>query len=375
MGRGKGEKPLFFLSLTAALYGLALIFSATRYDPDLHGLAAKQGAALGIGVALCLLLTVLDVRRLLERLWWLLPFLNVGLLLLLIPLGNDDGTGNKNWIALPGGLFNIQPAEVVMLSFLLLLAWQLARLGEKGLNRPKAILLLLGHVLALCGLLYGVSGDIGMAAVYLAMYLGMLWAAGVHPLWLAGELAVGAAGAAALWPRLPEYVRLRFLVVFDHDLDPLGKGFQQARSLLAIGSGQGLGQGYLQGTQTQSLSPSALPARHTDFIFSVAGEELGLAWCLVILALLGAIVLRCLWLARRSQDPVFASVAAGVAAMFGAQTLLNVGMCLYVAPVVGVTLPFFSYGGSSLITNFGAVGLVLSMKKERLGGSGSWLGG
>ncbi|MCI6989825.1 MAG: cell division protein FtsW, partial [Clostridiales bacterium] len=91
MGRGKGEKPLFFLSLTAALYGLALIFSATRYDPDLHGLAAKQGAALGIGVALCLLLTVLDVRRLLERLWWLLPFLNVGLLLLLIPLGNDDG--------------------------------------------------------------------------------------------------------------------------------------------------------------------------------------------------------------------------------------------------------------------------------------------
>ena len=375
MGRGKGEKPLFFLSLTAALYGLALIFSATRYDPDLHGLAAKQGAALGIGVALCLLLTVLDVRRLLERLWWLLPFLNVGLLLLLIPLGNDDGTGNKNWIALPGGLFNIQPAEVVKLSFLLLLAWQLARLGEKGLNRPKAILLLLGHVLALCGLLYGVSGDIGMAAVYLAMYLGMLWAAGVHPLWLAGVWAVGAAGAAALWPRLPEYVRLRFLVVFDHDLDPLGKGFQQARSLLAIGSGQGLGQGYLQGTQTQSLSPSALPARHTDFIFSVAGEELGLAGCLVILALLGAIVLRCLWLARRSQDPVFASVAAGVAAMFGAQTLLNVGMCLYVAPVVGVTLPFFSYGGSSLITNFGAVGLVLSMKKERLGGSGSWLGG
>ena len=95
--------------------------------------------------------------------------------------------------------------------------------------------------------------------------------------------------------------------------------------------------------------------------------------CLAILALLGAILLRCVWLARRSRDPLFASVAMGVAGMFGAQTLLNVGMCLYVAPVVGVTLPFFSYGGSSLITAFGAIGLVLSMKKERLGGSGSSL--
>ena len=102
MGRRRGEKPLFFLSLAAALYGLALIFSATRYDPDLQGLAGKQAIALAVGVALCLLLCALDVRRLLERLWWLLPILNVALLLLLVPLGNDDGTGNRSWISLPG---------------------------------------------------------------------------------------------------------------------------------------------------------------------------------------------------------------------------------------------------------------------------------
>ncbi len=375
MRHGREERPLFFLSLGAALYGLALIFSATRYDQDLHSLVLKQGVALAAGVVLCLLLSAVDVRRLLEKFWWLLPVLNVVLLLLLIPLGNDDGTGNKSWISLPGGLFNFQPAEVVKLTFLLLLAFQLTKLAEKGRNRPKAVLSLLLHVMALCGLLYGVSGDIGMVAVYGIIYLGMLWSAGIHPLWLLGEVAAGVGGMVLLWPRLPAYVRLRFLVVLDHDLDPLGKGFQQERSLLAIGSGQGLGQGYLQGTQTQSLSPSALPARHTDFIFSVAGEELGLLGCLVILALLGAILFRCLWLARKSQDPLFASVAAGVAAMFGAQTILNVGMCLYVAPVVGVTLPFFSYGGSSLITTFGAVGLILSMKKERLGGSGRWLEG
>ncbi len=303
MGSKRGEWTLFFLCLAAAGYGLALIYSATRYDPELHSMVAKQGVALAGGVTVCLVLRVLDVRRLLERLWWLLPPLNAGLLLLLVPFGNDDGTGNKSWLALPGGLFNLQPGEVVKVTFLLLLALQLQKQGEKGLNRPKSVALLLLHVLALCALVYGVSGDIGMVAVYLAIYLVMLWSAGVHPLWLLGQVGAGVGAVALLWSRLPDYVRQRFLVVFDHDLDPLGTGFQQARSLLAIGSGQVTGQGYLQGTQTQSASASALPARHTDFIFSVAGEELGLVGCLAILALLGAILLRCVWLARQKPGP------------------------------------------------------------------------
>ena len=369
--RRKGTWALFVLCLLASLYGLALIFSATRYDEDLHSAVLKQAVALAVGVGLCLLLAVLPLRTLLDKLWWLLPLVSVGLLLLLVPLGNDDGTGNKSWIALPGGFFNLQPAEVVKILFILLLALQLIALEKKGLDRPVAVLLLGLHVLALCGLLYGVSGDIGMVAVYLAIYLVMLWSAGVHPLWLLGEVALGIGAVFLLWSRLPEYVRMRFLVVLDHDLDPLGKGFQQERSLLAIGSGQITGQGYLQGTQTQSLSASALPARHTDFIFSVAGEELGLVGCLLILLLLGAIVLGCILLARR-EDKLLSYTAMGVAGMLGAQTILNVAMCLYAAPVVGVTLPFFSYGGSSLIASFGAVGVVLSLARDRIPGSGSW---
>ena len=369
--RRKGTWGLFVLCLLASLYGLALIFSATRYDEDLHSAALTPAGALSLGVGLCLLLAVLPLRTLLDKLWWLLPLVSVGLLLLLVPLGNDDGTGNKSWIALPGGFFNLQPAEVVKILFILLLALQLIALEKKGLDRPVAVLLLGLHVLALCGLLYGVSGDIGMVAVYLAIYLVMLWSAGVHPLWLLGELALGIGAVFLLWSRLPEYVRLRFLVVLDHDLDPLGKGFQQERSLLAIGSGQITGQGYLQGTQTQSLSASALPARHTDVIFSVAGEELGLVGCLLILLLLGAIVLGCILLARR-EDKLLSYTAMGVAGMLGAQTILNVAMCLYAAPVVGVTLPFFSYGGSSLIASFGAVGVVLSLARDRIPGSGSW---
>ena len=153
-------------------------------------------------------------------------------------------------------------------------------------------------------------------------------------------------------------------MVLDHDLDPLGKGFQQGRSLLALGSGKLTGQGYLQGIQTQSTSPAALPARHTDFLFAAAGEELGLVGCLLILGLLSAIVFRCIWLAKTSRDPFFTAVASGTAAMFATQTILNVAMCLYAAPVVGVTLPFFSYGGSSLVASFGAVGVLGALKRK-----------
>ena len=116
---------MFFLGLTASLLGLALIYSATRYDEALHSLVWKQAAALGVGIALCLLLWQIDLRALVERAWWLLAAGNLGLLLLLVPFGNDDGTGNKSWIALPGGHFNFQPAEFGKLLFLLLLALQL----------------------------------------------------------------------------------------------------------------------------------------------------------------------------------------------------------------------------------------------------------
>lgn len=361
---------LIALCLAASLYGLALVWSATRYDPDLHGLPGKQLVAVGVGVILCLILRVLPVRWLVERCWWLLAAGNVGLLLLLIPFGNDDGTGNKSWLSLPGGVFNLQPGEVVKVGFLLLLALQLTRLEKGSLNRTKAVFLLAVHALGLCGLVWVVSGDLGMVTVYLGIYFLMLWWAGVHPLWLLGELAAGIGAVFFLWPHLPDYVRMRFLVVWDHDLDPLGKGFQQERSILAIGSGQVTGQGYLQGTQTQSASASALPARHTDFIFSVAGEELGLAGCLTILLLLFGIVAGCMTLALQKEDRLLSLTAMGVAGMMGIQTILNVGMCLYAAPVIGVTLPFFSYGGSSILVCFGAVGILLSLdgKRKKLSG-------
>ena len=170
----------------------------------------------------------------------------------------------------------------------------------------------------------------------------------------------------------------RFTVVIDHILgnpdtiweQTQGKGWQQSRSILAIGSGGLTGMGYLNGIQTQSEYPTSLPARETDEIFAVCGEEFGLVGCLLLLALLAAIILRCIWVARRACSPKSAFIAMGYAGMLLAQVGVNVGMCLYVFPVVGLTLPFISYGGSSIITMYAAMGVVSGIKMRSLP---SWL--
>lgn len=156
------------------------------------------------------------------------------------------------------------------------------------------------------------------------------------------------------------------MVVFDHDLDPLGAGWQQTRSLMAIGGGRLTGQGLLHGAQTQSTSSVNLPFRHTDFIFAVIGEELGMLGCVLTLALLAAIVIRCIVVARNAKSQLDAYICVGVAGMLVFQIVSNVGMCLFVLPVVGLTLPFISYGGSSVVTLFIAMGMVSGIQKRSL---------
>lgn len=358
-----GDLLLLFLCVSANILGLILIYSATRYTPSLQNALLKQVAASILGIAAYLIFTFTDMEALVERFRFYLFTLSILLLLLLIPFGNDDGTGNQSWVNIPGSPFHLQPAELVKLTFVLLLSLQFCHLQKKGdINRPFAILQTAGHTLLLCALLFFVSRDMGMVLVYLFIFLIMAWAAGVRLLWFFLGITGTAAAGYFLWPHLPNYIQMRFLVVFNHHLDPQGKGFQQLRSLLAIGSGRVTGQGYLQGIQTQNVGSSALPARHTDFIFSVAGEEFGLLGTLLILFLLSTIVLRCIWIARTAQTSFQTYVAIGYGGMLAVQTIFNVGMCLFMTPVVGLTLPFISYGGSSLIALYIAMGILSDMK-------------
>ena len=261
----------------------------------------------------------------------------------------------------------VQPAEIVKITFIILLARQLALLQEKkDLTRFSNVIQPTAHAGAMFVFYYILSKDAGSGLVYLFVFLCMAFAAGFALRWL--FLGVGGAvgGFLAAWNfnllRGDWYDRIK--VVLDHSYQPEGKGWQQTRGMLALGSGMLTGQGRFNGTQTQLLYRSSLPERQTDFIFCVCGEELGFIGCLLVIVLLLAIIVRCLIVAREAPTRMESLVCVGMAGMLIFQTIANLGMCLFLMPVIGLTLPYFSYGGSSVVTLFGAMGVVSGIKKR-----------
>lgn len=374
----KGDLLLLSLCLAASGFGLALIYSATRYNENNTAIVIQLIGIL-LGVVVYMLLTFVDFQLFTEKKWRLMLVLSVILLLLLLtPLGKSAG-GNRNWLAIKHFPLQLQPNEIVKLPFILLLSLQISKIQERGddISSIPSVLQLGGHAVLLMGLVAVICGDMGMCVMYLCIFVTMAWVSGIKLRWFALVGGGITAAAVILWqfvlPKTSlwnDYRIMRFRVVFDHTLDPQGKGFQQIRSSLAIGSGKLFGQGYLHGLQTQAPNTNALPARHTDFIFSVCAEELGLIGCIVLLSILFLIVLRCVWVGRHASSPFYAYVCMGMAGMLLAQITFNVGMCLFILPVMGLTLPFISYGGTSIITLFAAMGIVSSVKARALP---SWL--
>lgn len=361
----KGDMVLLSLCLAASAMGLVLIYSATRYEHT-NRYVIVQAAGILIGVACYVLITLVDLQHITERTWPGMLAFNVLIMLAIIPFGKSVG-GNKNWIELPGLPVNIQPNEVVKLFFVILLAYQIYKLKEKSLlNHPGGVMSLALHTLFFAGLNMVITGDYGMSLIYILIFVVMAWCAGVKWWWFALALGVGGGAVGLLWSHLPGYIRDRVMVVFLRN-DPQGAGWQQEHSVLAIGSGGLTGQGFLQGSQTQK---GTIPAQYTDEIFAVCGEEFGMIGCVLMIVLLCAIILRCFWVGRHAATPMTAIAAMGYGGMFLAQTVVNLAMCLYVFPVVGLTLPFFSYGGTSIITLFVAAGVVSSVKATE---TPSWL--
>ncbi len=373
----KGDMILLGLCLAASTFGLGLIFSATQYLGETRWMrfVLVQFIAILLGIIVYMLLTFVDFQLFVEKRWKLLLVFNVFfILLLLTPLGEDYDSGNLNWLVIS----RIIP-KFPMIPFILLLALQIVKIQDRELDISSipSIIQIGGHTIFMLGLIAAVCGDFGMCVIYMMIFVSMAWASGVKLRWF---LLVGGGLVLAvviLWLFfLPEtrwwtdYRVMRFRVVLDHNLDVRGKGWHQTRSTLAIGSGKLFGQGYCQGIQTQAANSDALPARHTDFIYAVCGEELGLVGCMALLMLLSAIVLRCIWVGRHASSPFNAYVCMGMAGMLLSQITFNVGMCLYVLPVMGLTLPFISYGGSSIITLFAAMGIVSSVKARPMP---SWL--
>ena len=294
---------LLALCAAASLFGVLMVASATRYMHTWR-LVAVQSVALLLGVVLYLVISQIDLSDLCKYWKWIFLVGVVCILLLVTPLGIADNTGNRAWLDFPFLPVKVQPAEIVKLTLTLVLAKQLVWLKEnRNLSSIPSVLFLAAHLGVIFVLYYKVSSDMGSALVFLFIFACMCFVGGVALRWF---LLGGLAGGLAFWAmwdlnKIPSYMKLRFQVLFDHSLDPQDTGWQQTRSLMALGSGKLTGQGLFRGTQTQSEYSSALPNRHTDFIFTVIGEELGLLGCILTLALLTAIIVRCVWVARHAK--------------------------------------------------------------------------
>lgn len=355
----RADMLLLFLCCTCAIFGIVVISSATASYETSRYVIVQTGALL-IGIFLFVALTVIDVDIIAEK-WPFLFIFDTVLLLLLIPFGRSDDTGNSGWLRFLG--VGIQPSEVVKVVYIVLMAKHISYLREyKNLNSVLSVGQLLVHFGFTFGLIIVVSSDLGSALVFLFIFVVMLFVAGLKLYWFLIGIAAVAAVTPFLWTNfLTDRQKERILAPYVPSIDPEGFDvrWQPNQSKLALASGRLTGTGLYEGTQSQS---SALPAKHTDFIFSVIGEELGMIACCLVLLLLLLVIIRCVYIGVKSRNTMNMLVCFGAAAFLLFQTFENIGMCIGIAPVIGVTLPFFSYGGSSLFSTFAAMGLVSGIK-------------
>ncbi len=346
---------LFGLCLAASLFGIVIISSATQSIDRDHQFVLIQSAALVIGVGLFVVFTLIDVDVFAEQ-WGFLVCVEVGLLLLLIPFGMEAG-GNTGWINL--GIVSFQPTELVKIIYIVLTAKHLAYLKEyRDLNSAMSIIQLVAHFGLIFGLIMVVSQDLGSALVFFFIFIVMLFVAGVKLYWF----LFGAAAMAVMLPLAWTYVlndrhKERIMAPYDPTIDPQGVdvNWQPFSAKKAISSGRLSGAGLYNGPQTQS---NYLDSQHADYIFASAGEELGFIGCVAILLLLVLVILRCVNVGLHSRNNFGMLMCFGLVASLTFQTFINIGMSIGLTPVIGITLPFFSYGGSSMFTTFAAMGLV-----------------
>jgi rod shape determining protein RodA len=371
-GRGGMLRRLDWILLLAVLalsiIGTMLVWAATepsltQAGADPHQYLMKQLLNVAIGLVLMAGVSMLDYRqiRLLSPIVLIVSCL--GLLAVLTPLGSVVN-GAKSWISLPGG-FQIEPSEYAKLSIILVSAMILGELRQ-GETRPRLRAIGLTLVCAAVPLALVVAEpDLGVTMLMLALLVGLIALSGIRLRWLGGLAVVAGLGIAAVAKLhlLKSYQVSRLTSFMNPNADPRGTGYSAYQAKIAIGSGYKTGQGLFHG---QLVAGNFVPEQHTDFIFAVAGEELGFAGCVLIIGLLAIILLRALRIAYRADDQFGMLVAAGIAIWFGVQSFINIGMTIGIMPVTGLPLPFVSYGGSAIFADMIAVGALQAVYRRRV---------
>ena len=354
----KTDWVLLILCLVTAGFGLIVIASTTR-APKFEGTGPRyviiQIVAIMLGIFMYAVISSIDVDTMSEHRMALVLF-NVFLLLLLIPFGTDNGSGNRSWLHFPGFPVNIQPAEICKITYIIIMASVMAS-HQNNISGIPSVMHMVLHLGLLVGLNMALSGDAGVSLIFVFIFIGMAFGGGVSLWWFALAIAGIAAAIPIVFPLLGEYQKERIYVLINPEFDKQGTGarYHFKMNLQSLTGGGLTGQGLFNGNRTQAGN---LFAEHTDYIFSSIGEELGFFGCVAVMILELCIIARCVYVGVRCQDYMRRQVCYGAAAALMFQVIINVGMCIGVMPVIGLTLPLISYGGSSVVTIFAMLGLV-----------------
>jgi rod shape determining protein RodA len=370
-GAGSPLRHLDWILIAAVLalsgLGTVLVWSATSTngmntsDPYL----TKDILNIGIGLVLMVGVSMLDYRQLRLYSPIVLAASCLGLLVVLMPLGHITApvNGAKSWITLPAR-FQIEPSEYAKLSIILVSAMILGHIpSRESRPRPRAVAIMIACCMVPLILVLA-EPDLGVVMLMLALMIGLIALSGVKLRYLAGLLAIGTLGVIGVVKlHLLKAYQVSRLTSFLHpSADAQGTGYSAYQSKIAIGSGGLTGQGLFHG---QLVAGNFVPEQHTDFIFAVAGEEIGFVGCMVIIGLLAIVLLRAIMIAARADDQFGMLVASGVAIWFAVQSFINIGMTIGIMPVTGLPLPFVSYGGTAIFADMIAIGALQTVHRHR----------
>ena len=355
----KGDMVLLILCLATSAFGCLIIASVTnapKFGSSTRYIIIQIAATL-LGVFLFAIMSSIDADTFSEH-RLLLTGLCLGILAMLIPFGTDNNTGNRSWLDFPFLPFMIQPAEICKILYILITASIMASHQHRASHVFSVV-----HIVIYLALIVGtnlvLSSDMGVSLIFVFIFVGMAFAGGINLIWFL--IAAGGLVAAApfIWNNIfSEKQKNRILYIFiPQVIDPEGldEGWHPSQSLKSLTGGGLTGQGLFNGNRTQG---GDLFAQHTDYIFSSIGEELGFIGCILVIGLLLLIIIRCIRVGTQSPDYMRKLICFGAASALIFQTVINVGMCIGVIPVIGLTLPLFSYGGSSIVTTYAMLGLV-----------------
>ncbi len=356
----ESDKVLLLLCFFATSYGCMAVFSATYYMESFRPVFV-QVLCMIMGLCAAMIISSFDYEVFFRH-WYLVAAVGVIPVILTFFIGfAPEGTDDKAWLNL--GFTTFQPSELLKICFVITFSMHLAKV-KRDINKLKVLLPVCLHG-AFPIILIFIQGDAGTALVFAVIVLFMLMVAGVSwKYFLTAFSAAVVVSPIAYFFILNDDHRQRIINMFDIDADIQGIGWQQYRGRMALANGGIFGQGYLNGDLTQ-IGKRGVPEGHNDFIFVTIGEELGFLGCLAVLILLAAICFRCLTVARLSVKNEGKFICVGIFAMLFAQSVINIGMCTSITPVIGITLPFFSAGGTSLLCLYLGIGLVLNVYMHR----------